>query len=97
MSLVDYFKRPNPDTVFLMVSIEDDFSPGKVFLYDSKSENEKAKEVQKVVESSVKVYEINEFTETDLISWIKEKFGEYKIDETAINQFIQYYLCSILL
>jgi DNA polymerase III delta subunit len=90
MSLVDYFKRPNPDTVFLMVSIEDDFSPGKVFLYDSKSENEKAKEVQKVVESSVKVYEINEFTETDLISWIKEKFGEYKIDETAINQFIQY-------
>lgn len=90
MGLVDYFKRPNPDTVLLMVSVEDEFSPGKVFLYDSKSENEKAKEVQKVVENSVSVFEINEFSEKDLISWIKEKFGEYKIDEVAINQFIMY-------
>ena len=88
--LVDYFIRPNPDTVLIMVSGDEEFSPGKIFSYDSKSENEKARETQKIVESSVKIFEITEFTDTELIKWIKEKFGEYKADDSAINQFIQY-------
>ncbi len=90
LALADYFKRPNPDTCLIMVSSDAEFNPGKIFLYDSKSENERAKDIQKAVESSVKIYEISGFSEKDFVLWVKEKFDDYKISETAVNQLILY-------
>lgn len=90
LSYTDYFKRPNPDTVLIMVSTADEFSPGKVFSYDSKLENENSAEIKKTVESSVKIYEIGGFTDEEFISWIKEKFGDYKVDTDAIVRMLQY-------
>ena len=89
-SYTDYFKRPNPDTVFIMVSAAEEFSPGKVFSYDTKLENENSAEVKKIVESSVKIFEIGGFTEDELINWIKEKFGDYKISSDTIAGMVQY-------
>lgn len=90
LGLIEYFKRYNPDTCLIMVSIDEEFSPGKLFFYDSKSENEKSKDYKNAVESNVSIFEVNDFTDDELISWIKEKFGEYKTDEATINQFLQY-------
>lgn len=90
LALIEYFKNSNPDTCLIMVSSDEEFSPGKLFFYDSKTENEKASEYKTAVEKNVNIYEINEFSHDEMVAWIKEKFEDYKIDETVINQFLQY-------
>ena len=90
MSLIDYFKRPNPDTILIMISGDEEFSPGKIFLYDGKSVNESAREVQTIVEKNVKIFEVSNFTETEITDWIRIKFEDYKIDDKALSQFLQF-------
>ena len=90
LALIEYFKNSNPDTCLIMVSADEEFSPGKLFFYDSKAENEKSAEYKSAVEKNVTVYEISDFSHDEMVSWIKEKFEDYKIEEPVINQFLQY-------
>lgn len=94
LALIEYIKRGNPDTCLVMIAAEDEFNPGKIFLYDSKDDPDKLNENRKVIEENVTMFEIEEFTEQDKISWIKEKFGEYKISDSTIKHFLQFSNCS---
>jgi len=90
LALIEYMKRGNPDTCLVMITAEDEFNPGKLFLYDSKDDPDRIQENRKVIEENVKIFEIEEFSEQDTITWVKEKFGEYNISDVNIKHFLQF-------
>ncbi|MCB0728205.1 MAG: DNA polymerase III subunit delta [Ignavibacteriae bacterium] len=99
LSLIDYIKRSNPDTCLIMTSDDDEFSVEKIFLLDAKetvktkaSDDEPSapKTSKKDIENNVKIYQVKGFSENELISWVKEKFDDYKIDKETIIYLLQF-------
>lgn len=90
LSLIDYLQRPNPDTCLIMECPAEEFTPGKVFLYETKSHDENSSGYRQIIEKNVSIYEINTFTSGELLDWVREKFGDYKIDEPVIKHFLQF-------
>jgi len=95
LALIEYIKRGNPDTCLIMISADEEFNPGKIFLYDSKDDLDKVHENKKVIEENVEIFEIEEFSEKDTIEWIREKFDDYKIDDVTIRHILQFSNYSI--
>jgi DNA polymerase III delta subunit len=89
-ALLDYLRRPNPDTCLVMFSTEEKFEPDKIFLPDTKDDSGNAKENRKVIAGSVKIYEISEFSDSDIMDWMEEKFEGYKISKQTIKHFLQF-------
>ncbi|HMQ69686.1 MAG TPA: DNA polymerase III subunit delta [Ignavibacteria bacterium] len=96
LSLIDYLKRSNPDTCLIMTSADEELSVEKIFLLDSRSSNKSSetsgspKISRKDIEDNVKIYQVNGFSENELIGWVKEKFDDYKIDNETIIYFLQF-------
>lgn len=90
LAVIDYLKRPNSDTCLVMETSGEEFNPSKIFLYDTKDGNEFAVVNKNTVESNVKIYEISQLSETELIEWIKNRFEDYKISENTIKHFLQF-------
>lgn len=89
LALLDYLNRFNPDTCLIMVASDEEFSVDKIFLFDSK-EDDNHKGNKKIIESNVKIFEIDEFSDTEMILWIKEKFEDYVISEETIKHLLQF-------
>lgn len=108
LSLIDYIKNSNPDTCLIMTSNDEEFSVEKIFLLDAKetniamdSDEEQVtpKTTKKDIENNVKIFQINALSENELISWVKEKYDDYKISKDTIIyslQFSNYALDEIL-
>lgn len=90
LSLLDYLKRPNPDTCLIMESSGEELNPAKLFLYDKKDSDENTGEIKETIEKNVSVFEVISMSETELADWLKEKFGEYKIDDDTLKHFLQF-------
>lgn len=90
LALIDYINRSNPDTCLVMITADEEFNPGKIFLYDSKDDTEKAKKNRTIIESNVKIFEVEEFSDADTMAWIRDKFEEYKIDDITIRHLLQF-------
>ncbi len=90
ISLLKYLSNPNPDTHLVMISNDEEFIPGKIFLYDSKENPEIAVANKKIVESSVRIFQIEEFSPGEIRDWIREQFGSCKISDDVITHFMQF-------
>lgn len=90
LSLLDYLKRPNPDTCLIMISSDDKFETDKIFLFDTKNSSENAKENKKIIDNGVKIFEVSEFSDSEIINWMEEKFEGYKISKDTIKYFLQF-------
>lgn len=90
LSLIDYLKRSNPDSCLVMVSSDEEFAPEKIFLYDTKSASEASAENKRTIEKNVKIFQVGEFTETEIIQWMEEKFDGYKISRDTLKHFLQF-------
>lgn len=91
LALLDYLSRPNPDTCLVMLNSDDELDLSKIFLFDVKAgESVNTVQNRKIVEDKIKVYEIAEFTESDIIQWVKEKFDDYKISDSSVKYFLQF-------
>lgn len=90
LSLIDYLKRPNPDSCLIMVSSDEEFAPEKLFLFDPKSLTESSAENKLTIEKNVKIFKVGEFSETEIVKWIEEKFDNYKISKDTLKHFLQF-------
>jgi len=89
-ALLGYIKRPNPDTCLIMFTDDDKFELDKIFLFDSKSAADDQKENKYIFENNVKAFQVGAFSVAESISWITERFGDYKISEDTIRHFLQF-------
>lgn len=99
LSLIDYIIKYNPDTCLIMTSNDDEFSVEKIFLLDAKAsakskdsddEPTSPKTSKKDIENNVKIFQISGFTENEIVSWVEEKFDDYKISKDTIRYFLQF-------
>lgn len=92
IALIDYLNNSNPDVCLVMTDNDDEFSPGKIFLYDSK---DGSPENRKIIEKNVSVFEVSELTDNEMTEWIEEKFAGYKISKETIKYFLQFTNASL--
>ncbi len=90
LSLLDYLKNSNPDTCLLMISSDEEFAPDKIFLYNPKEPSESSLENKQIIEKNVRIFQISEFTESEVIKWTEEKFEGYKISKDTIKHFLRF-------
>lgn len=90
LALLNYLNNANPDTCLIMTASDEEFAPDKIFLYDPKSDSETAGQNRKIVEKSVSMFQLTEFTENELTGWIEEKFEGYKISKETIKYFLRF-------
>lgn len=90
LSLIDYLKKPNPDTCLIMESSGEELNPAKLFFYDKKDGDENITGIREIIEKNVCVFEVTGMNETELSGWLKERFGEYKIDDDTLKHLLQF-------
>lgn len=90
LSLLDYLKRPNPDSCLIMISSDEEFAPEKIFLFDPKAVTDSSAENKRTTEKNVKIFQISEFSESELIKWTGEKFEGYKISSETLKHFVHF-------
>jgi len=54
------------------------------------SKEDTYKQYKSIVSEHVKVFALQDFSESDMIIWIREKFGDYKISDETIKLLIEY-------
>ena len=74
-ALLNYLKNSNPDIVLLMVVTDKDYNLNNF---------------KEFVDSGVPTFIFADDSEKDMISWIKEKFESYQIDEQTILYLLQF-------
>ncbi len=89
LALLGYLKNPNPETCLIMITSEEKFEAGKIFFSD-KDDSGNAGASKIIIEKNIKIYEVSEFSDSDITSWIEEKFTGYKISKDTIKQFLQF-------
>ncbi len=90
-ALIDYLGRPNPDTCLIMINSDEELDISKIFLYDSRGgESADAARNRRIIEDNVKIYELGGLSESELIEWIKEKFGDHKISDSSVKHFLRF-------
>jgi len=90
LSLIDYLKRSNPDSCLIMVSSDEELVVEKIFLFDPKAVTESSAENKRTVDNSVKIFQVGEFSEQEIIKWIEDKFQGYKISSDTVKHFLQF-------
>lgn len=90
LSLLEYLKRPNPDTCLVMISADEKFEVDRIFLSDTKDDFENAKENKNIIDRSVKIYEVSDFSDSEIINWMEEQFEGFKISKDTLKHFTQF-------
>lgn len=88
LALLDYLGRFNTETILIMTSYDEELDIDKVFFLDSKEDH--YKEYKATVSAQVRVFALEEFSENEMIDWIRKKFGDYKISDDTIRLLIEY-------
>lgn len=74
-TLLNYIARPSPDTVLILHNTDKEFTFSNF---------------EEFTGSKTGVYIVDASNEEDIINWVKEKFGGYKITDGTIKTMMQY-------
>lgn len=89
IAIAEYIKRPNPDTLLILISNDDETDPDKIFAADSIMSGGDPSGIKSFTDK-IHILKTDEFSEDELISWVIQKFDGIKITEETVRHLLNF-------